>query len=167
MTARNRALRHLRAAALLATGLLVAAGTTACGDDENGANGNGNGTVVARTTVDVTGVFEPGAALRDAYSGRSLTVGNDGRVEVPLGETKVALLERDGAEPTPFSWDSATVYFMMTDRFENGDPTNDDNFGRLERTGPGEVSGTWHGGDFAGIVDRMDYLDDQIGRAHV
>jgi alpha-amylase len=160
MTARTLSLRHLGTAALLVTGLLA----LACGDDENGANGNGNGngngTVVATTTVDVTGVFEPGAQLRDAYSGRSLTVGDDGRVEVPLGETKVALLERDGAEPTPFSWDSATVYFMMTDRFENGDPTNDDNFGRLERTGPDQSAGTWHGGDFAGIVDRLDYLDD-------
>lgn len=158
-----------RAATLLAAGLIALAGPWACGDDEgNGVvNGTGNGVenggepepIVATTTVDVTGVFEPGALLRDAYSGRSLTVGDDGRVEVPLTAAKVALLERDDAEPTPFSWDNATVYFMMTDRFENGDPTNDDNFDRLSRTAEDQFAGSWHGGDFAGIVDRLDYLD--------
>jgi len=158
-------------------GLGILALGVACGDDDGngngsadvGADGGGVGDggnpdagdpVVATTTVDVTGVFEAGAPLRDAYSGRTLTVGDDGRVEVPLGPRKVALLERDGSEATPFSWDNATVYFLMTDRFENGDPSNDDNFGRSGRTGEGEVTGTWHGGDFAGIVDRMDYLVD-------
>lgn len=152
----------------------------ACGDDDNGSNGsngingtngangtngtNGqNGTeepIVATTIVDVSDVFEAGAALRDAYTGRSLTVGTDGRVEVPLTARKVALLERDGAQPTPFSWDSATVYFVITDRFENGDPSNDNGFGRQDRTAEGQSVGTFHGGDFAGLVDRMDYLDD-------
>ena len=25
----------------------------------------------------------------------------------------------------PFVWENATVYFVLTDRFENGDPSND------------------------------------------
>ena len=29
-----------------------------------------------------------------------------------------------------FSWESATVYFVITDRFCNGDTTNDVNYGR-------------------------------------
>lgn len=31
---------------------------------------------------------------------------------------------------TPFSWDNATVYFLLTDRFYNGDTSNDHSYGR-------------------------------------
>ena len=38
-------------------------------------------------------------------------------------------------EQTPyFDWEGATIYFMLTDRFNNGDPTNDVNFNRTEPT---------------------------------
>jgi alpha-amylase len=68
----------------------------------------------------------------------------------------VVLLERDGARPTPFSWKSATVYFLLTDRFFNGDPGNDHSYGR-RGDGADEV-GTWHGGDWAGVTAKLDYL---------
>ena len=29
-----------------------------------------------------------------------------------------------------FAWNKATVYFLITDRFHNGDPSNDQNYGR-------------------------------------
>ena len=29
-----------------------------------------------------------------------------------------------------FTWDNATVYFVLTDRFENGNPGNDNSYGR-------------------------------------
>ena len=31
-------------------------------------------------------------------------------------------------QPTPFLWENATIYFLLTDRFNNGDTTNDVNF---------------------------------------
>ena len=48
------------------------------------------------------------------------------------------------------------IYFALTDRFHNGDPGNDDGTG--ERAGdPGDRSNPlgWHGGDFAGIVEKI------------
>jgi alpha-amylase len=55
-----------------------------------------------------------------------------------------------------FNWDNATVYFMLTDRFNNGDKSNDHSFGR-RGDGKHEI-GTWHGGDLQGIIDKLDYI---------
>ena len=30
----------------------------------------------------------------------------------------------------PFSWQNANLYFVITDRFKNGDPSNDNSYGR-------------------------------------
>jgi hypothetical protein len=32
----------------------------------------------------------------------------------------------------PFVWEAASVYFLMTDRFYNGDKSNDTNFNRTK-----------------------------------
>ncbi|MEQ9378432.1 MAG: alpha-amylase family glycosyl hydrolase [Imperialibacter sp.] len=48
----------------------------------------------------------------------------------------------------PFLWENATVYFLLTDRFNNGDTTNDVNFGRTGETAP--LRG-FMGGDIKGI----------------
>ena len=45
-----------------------------------------------------------------------------------------------------FDWAGATIYFMLTDRFNNGDPTNDVNFNRTE---PTAVLRGFEGGDLA------------------
>jgi alpha-amylase len=34
-----------------------------------------------------------------------------------------------------FVWEAASVYFLMTDRFYNGDKSNDTNFNRTKTTG--------------------------------
>ena len=34
-----------------------------------------------------------------------------------------------------FDWSRATVYFVITDRFSNGDTTNDNNYGRINDYG--------------------------------
>lgn len=107
-------------------------------------------------TLQVGGAFEAGAHVRDAYTGKTATVGADGGVTIEPGAAGVALLERDGAAPTPFQWKNATVYFAMTDRFFNGDPTNDHSYGR-RGDGAQEV-GTWHGGDLAGLTQKLDHI---------
>src|SRR5699024_5820692 len=53
---------------------------------------------------------------------------------------------------TPFSWDNATVYFLLTDRFNNGNPANDHAYGRKDDGAP--LRG-YLGGDFAGITARI------------
>jgi alpha-amylase len=56
-------------------------------------------------------------------------------------------------EKNPFSWDNATVYFVVTDRFQNGNPKNDRSYGR-EKDGEKEI-GTFHGGDLKGLTQKL------------
>ena len=40
---------------------------------------------------------------------------------------------KNQTEKTPFVWEGANLYFLMTDRFNNGDPTNDHNYNRTKK----------------------------------
>ena len=54
------------------------------------------------------------------------------------------------------------VYFVLPDRFENGDPSNDtgDFTGDRLITGYDPThKGFFHGGDLAGLTQRLDYLE--------
>ena len=57
-----------------------------------------------------------------------------------------------------FDWRNATVYFMLTDRFNNGDTTNDVNF---DRNAPTEDLRRFKGGDIEGITKKIEdgYFD--------
>ena len=63
--------------------------------------------------------------------------------------------------PATFSWDNATVYFLLTDRFLNGDKSNDNAYHRQE-INVGDTRATFHGGDFAGITQKINegYFND-------
>jgi alpha-amylase len=50
-------------------------------------------------------------------------------------------------------WNNATVYFLLTDRFENGDTTNDHAYGRVH---DGALLRNFEGGDFAGVLRRIE-----------
>jgi alpha-amylase len=58
----------------------------------------------------------------------------------------------------PFVWEGANLYFLMTDRFNNGDKTNDVNFNRTKPTA--KLRG-FEGGDIRGIIAKIDdgYFD--------
>lgn len=58
----------------------------------------------------------------------------------------------------PFVWEAASVYFLMTDRFNNGDKSNDLNFDRTKTAG--KLRG-FEGGDIKGITKKIDegYFD--------
>lgn len=89
---------------------------------------------------------------------------------------------------TPFSWDNVNMYFVITDRFNNGDSSNDHSYGRsgtsstvpssykstfesvagsYASSGEKEASsyesrvGTFHGGDLKGLTDYIEngYFD--------
>jgi alpha-amylase len=132
--------------------MLSAALLTACGGG-GGSQGYQPGQPL---TLQVGAAFPAGTTLRDHVSGQTTTVASDGSVTVTPAPSGVVLLERAGAAATPFRWKNATVYFAITDRFQNGDPSNDASYGRL-KDGQDEV-GTWHGGDLKGLTARLDHL---------
>jgi alpha-amylase len=55
-------------------------------------------------------------------------------------------------------WNGATIYFLLTDRFENGDSTNDRALGRAH---DGALLRNFEGGDLAGLLERINqgYFD--------
>ncbi|MDE5811249.1 MAG: hypothetical protein K2H61_02950 [Muribaculaceae bacterium] len=60
-------------------------------------------------------------------------------------------------EARQFTPDGATVYFVITDRFLNGDSLNDVNYGRIVDYGSERLNAaTFHGGDFAGLQRKAD-----------
>jgi alpha-amylase len=57
------------------------------------------------------------------------------------------------ANSTPDFWKNATVYFMLTDRFNNGDLTNDASYNRTKKA---SVLREFKGGDIQGIIDKIE-----------
>ena len=59
------------------------------------------------------------------------------------------------AENDNFCWNGSTVYFVITDRFCNGDTSNDVNYGRITDYGTEQLNAaTFHGGDFKGMLKK-------------
>lgn len=54
---------------------------------------------------------------------------------------------------TPFVWESANVYFLLIDRFQNGNPDNDKIINRNKPTG--KLRG-FEGGDIRGVIQKLD-----------
>jgi alpha-amylase len=67
---------------------------------------------------------------------------------VPSGVPHPTPLPED---PKVRSWQGETIYFLLIDRFHDGDPTNNYavNKDDLNR---------YHGGDLQGVIDKMDYI---------
>ena len=53
----------------------------------------------------------------------------------------------------PFVWESANVYFLLTDRFLNGNPNNDN---LIKRDKPTAKLRGFEGGDIRGIIQKLD-----------
>ena len=92
-------------------------------------------------TLSVPDTLEPGnytipVCVKDQY-------GNQYRTETEL-------TVKDGES----DWDDAIIYFMLTDRFFDGNTSNNG-----ENYDP-ENPGMYHGGDFAGVTEKLDYLED-------
>lgn len=66
-----------------------------------------------------------------------------------LSSCKTAQVE----EKAPFVWEGSNLYFLLTDRFNNGDTSNDVNFGRNEETG---LLRGFEGGDLRGIIQKVE-----------
>lgn len=61
-------------------------------------------------------------------------------------------------DKAPFLWENANIYFLLTDRFNNGDRSNDLNFNRTQQ--PAKLRG-FMGGDIGGITKKIEegYFD--------
>lgn len=67
----------------------------------------------------------------------------------------VEITDRVKENKKDFDWDEAVVYFMMTDRFFDGNESNNTASGADTY---GDNPGLYHGGDFAGVTAKLDYL---------
>lgn len=91
--------------------------------------------------------------------------------KVELDETgKITADNSTSLEMQRFSWDNATVYFVLTDRFVNSDKSNDHSYGRGKTQTGADVAGldtytnpgTFHGGDLNGLTSKVEegYFND-------
>ncbi|ABR73693.1 alpha-amylase [Actinobacillus succinogenes] len=112
--------------------------------------------------IDVSSTFAEGESVRDFYSNQIAEVKNGKVIMMPAANADgLILLEKSAVEKTDvFDWKNATVYFVLTDRFHNGNPANDNSYGR-HKDGMQEI-GTFHGGDLQGLTEKLDYLQ-QLG----
>ncbi len=70
------------------------------------------------------------------------------------------------AAPSPDAYRSRlpqdeVIYFLLPDRFENGDPSNDRgglSGDRLKTGFDPTDKGFYHGGDIKGLISRLDYI---------
>ncbi len=84
-------------------------------------------------------------------------------VQAQQASTQVtsAVQANSEANASTFSWDNATVYFALTDRFSNGDASNDHSYGReLDQYGNVYSNyltepATFHGGDLKGLTKKV------------
>ncbi len=76
-----------------------------------------------------------------------------------LGACKPATATQDPSTDTPFTWKNANIYFLLTDRFNNGDTSNDLNFDRSGKTA--KLRG-FEGGDIKGVIQKIEegYFND-------
>lgn len=73
--------------------------------------------------------------------------------------TNVTVTERDKKDGD-FDWDEAVIYFAVTDRFFDGDTSNNDAYGVGDYDTSDKGGSSYHGGDFAGLNEKLDYLKD-------
>ncbi|MEL6890628.1 MAG: pullulanase-type alpha-1,6-glucosidase, partial [Actinomycetota bacterium] len=122
-------------------------------DENYGAGGVANGDNITFTVTDgQTVTFEFVSATNEITITTS-GGGGSGAIE-PGDELLVSDAARPGADES--------IYFVMTDRFENGDPSNDQaglTGDRLQHGFDPTDKAFHHGGDLAGLVSQLDYIE--------
>lgn len=130
----------------------------------------------------VTGTDFTGASIRAPFPTSSIRTSPSGThlffdfqipANVPPGRYPIRLITLSGAAVVPFAIvprlasagrfrgisSDDVLYLIMPDRFANGDPSNDDpvvSQGLYNR----DKGRYYHGGDFEGILQHLDYLQD-------
>ena len=116
----------------------------------------------------VTGATTRTVSFNTSYLNRYEEIGNvlkvdmDDNGQVTYSTTSNLDKSTDSQEERKFSWDNATVYFALTDRFSNGDTSNDYSYGRgLDQNGNVQEGyennpGGFHGGDLKGLTQKLE-----------
>ncbi len=114
------------------------------GKEKVGINPQLNELTIAIDQATTTGVKDIPVTIIDVY----------GNIHTVKAELTVKARQSVGKDD--FDWDEARIYFMLTDRFFDGDSSNNDPY----KIGyDSSKPGTYHGGDFKGITQRLDYLE--------
>jgi alpha-amylase len=110
-------------------------------------------------TLNLHDTFADGTTLREIFTQQLVTV-RQGKVSLQPDPNSNGLMMLEQADvspkPVPLNWRNANIYFVMLDRFHNGDTHNDHSYGR-HKDGKQEI-GTFHGGDLRGVIDKLDYI---------
>ena len=146
---------------------------------------DGDGIYTFETTAIPPGSYQAKVALNESWdvsygqggggdnipftvgmAGDKVTISFDSATNIPTISVETTLpvdpatLVRD---PIRHPIQNDVFYFVMPDRFENGDPSNDQGGLVGDRLVTGfdpTDKGFFHGGDLAGMIDRLSYLDD-------
>lgn len=68
-------------------------------------------------------------------------------------QASLTVKPRVNAGSLDFDWDEARIYFLLTDRFQDGDAGNNANVDKTKIN-------AYHGGDFKGLTGKLDYIKD-------
>ena len=126
--------------------LMVLVFLSACADDDPAPT---DAPDVQPTTAEVDTPEEAVPTKVDAVSDETPVV------EEPAAEKPVVVFDNLHV-PSP-AWEDQIIYFLMTDRFNDGDPSNNDQ-------GAGEYDPQdgrkYSGGDLQGVIDQLDYIQE-------
>ncbi|MCR5494423.1 MAG: hypothetical protein K6F15_02195 [Treponema sp.] len=137
-----------------------------------------NNATVTAATVTITGAVSKTYSLSD-FTNKTLTikVGEGGLGITEAGKAISVSASATNSEGTKnagpiaytskvvtvntdtFTWDNANVYFVIQDRFYDGDSSNNNSYGRMSTDDLGKTIGTFHGGDIKGLTQKLDYLN--------
>jgi alpha-amylase len=110
-----------------------------------------------RATGDDVGTLNPTEASREGQRRRPRAARVGTGFAGPLAALALALACAAPARaltPSPADWRDLVLYQVVTDRFADGDPANDAVEGNYVPADGARI----HGGDFAGLRQRLDYL---------
>lgn len=106
-----------------------------------------------RLDLDKNALRENGWSDGSPLRFRAATIGAEGQTSDLLEAISGAALPEGALKDGFLRWEGKTVYYVVTDRFANGDKTND------QGTDPDNIE-AFHGGDYQGVIEKLDYLKD-------
>ncbi len=93
-------------------------------------------------------------------AGKSITVSATVTNGEGTGTASATLTTADiPTVPDTFTWKNALIYFVIQDRFYDGDSSNNNSYGRMSKDDLGSSIGTFHGGDIKGLTEKLDYIN--------
>ena len=104
-------------------------------------------------------VGEGGLGITEADKSISVSASVTNSVSTVSAEPKSYTTTVKTVVKDTFTWDNANVYFVIQDRFFDGDSSNNNSYGRMSKDELNSTIGTFHGGDIKGLTEKLDYLN--------